>query len=254
MSEDATSNRTGEMPFLAHLEELRTALIRSAKALGIGMIIACVGAGQIMELLSLPLVYAGEDPAFLEPGSPFGGISVAARVVMWSGLILSGPFIVVFMAGFVAPGLYSREKSTVVKSGIGAVVLFALGALMGFRVVTPEALRMMEQVNNWFGFDPSFYLLPEYVSFVLRLTFCFGVAFELPVIILLLGHMGLVNVDQLRDKRNVVIIVLLLIGMLLTPPDPYTQLLMAVPMCLLYEACIWIMWFKERAAGKRDAA
>jgi len=118
---------------------------------------------------------------------------------------------------------------------------------MGYFVTMPVALRMMFRINAWMRVSCEFVELSDYVSFVLRLLIAFGLAFELPVVVVVLGSIGVVSSDQLRAKRRHVIVGLLIAAMLLTPPDPLTQILMAGPLVLLYELCIWVVWFRERA-------
>jgi sec-independent protein translocase protein TatC len=111
----------------------------------------------------------------------------------------------------------------------------------------PVALRMMFRINDWMRVSCEFVELGNYVSFVLRLLIAFGLAFELPVVVVVLGSIGIVSSDQLRARRRHVIVGLLIVAMLLTPPDPLTQIMMAGPLVLLYELCIWVVWFRERA-------
>jgi sec-independent protein translocase protein TatC len=124
---------------------------------------------------------------------------------------------------------------------------------MGYFVTLPVALELMLRINRWLGVRCEFVELGDYVSFVLKLLICFGLAFELPVIVLALGTVGVVNSGQLRRYRRHVIVGLLVAAMLLTPPDPVTQLLMAAPMALLYEACIWLVRLIERRRGEQEA-
>jgi sec-independent protein translocase protein TatC len=119
---------------------------------------------------------------------------------------------------------------------------------MGYVITLQVAIRVMLRINRWLGTTCEFVELSDYVSFILRLLIAFGLAFELPVIILALGHAGVIRSAQLRNKRRHVIVGLMIVSMLLTPPDPLTLVLMAVPMALLYEACIWLIWCRERRA------
>jgi sec-independent protein translocase protein TatC len=108
------------------------------------------------------------------------------------------------------------------------------------------ALQMMFRINAWMGLSTEFVELGNYVAFVLKLLIAFGLAFEMPVVLLALGGAGLVTSKQLREKRRHVIVGLLVLAMILTPPDPVTQMMMAVPLVCLYELCIWLIFAKEK--------
>ena len=120
---------------------------------------------------------------------------------------------------------------------------------MGYFLTLPLALRVMFRINNWLGASCEFVELSDYVGFVMKLLIAFGLAFELPVIIIVLGSLGIISSDQLRSKRRYVIVLLMVAAMLLTPPDPLTMLMMAAPLALLYELCIWVIRLKERRLG-----
>lgn len=239
--------------FLGHLEDLRKTILWSAILLAAGMIIAIPLSPLIVELLKVPLEKAGLDPdSFLKIIHVTGGFSVAMRIIFWSGLLLSAPCIVFAIGWFVFPGLTRRERRGILNASGFAVVLFAAGVCMGYFLTLPVAFRMMFRINNWLGVSCEFVELSDYVGFVLKLLIAFGLAFELPVIIIALGSMGIISSDQLRSKRRYVIIGLMVAAMLLTPPDPLTLLLMAMPLALLYELCIWIIRYKERAGRKKE--
>ncbi len=237
---------TATKSFLEHLQDLRKTIIWCAISLGIGIVVAIPLVPYILELLSSPLEKAGKDPAeFLQVLRIAGGLGITLKVVFWAGLLLATPGIVIAIADFVFPGLTAKEKRIVRRSGVLAGVLFAAGVAMGYFVTLPVALGVMLKINKWIGVDPKLVELVDYVGFVLKLLIAFGLAFELPVVVLALGYMGIISSRQLRDKRPVVIVALLVLAMLLTPPDPMTQLLMAVPMAVLYEVCIWLIRAKE---------
>ena len=235
-------------PFLEHLEDLRRTMLWCAGFLAVGMALAIPLAPRILELLKAPVARNGLDPAeFLRVLRVAGGFSIALRVVFWSGLLGASPFIVCAIGHFVFPGLTVRERKSVLGAAGFAVLLFAGGVLMGYLVTLPVALRVMLAINRWMHVTCEFVELSDYVAFALKLLMAFGLAFELPVVLLALGGLGILSSDQLRRKRRHVIVGLMVLAMLLTPPDPLTQLLMAVPMALLYEACIWLIWLREKS-------
>jgi sec-independent protein translocase protein TatC len=171
---------------------------------------------------------------------------VALRIIFWSGLIISSPFIVLAVGAFVFPGLTPVEKGVVYRGACFAVAMFAVGVGVGYAVTLPMAVRLMLAVNRWMGVQAEFIELGDYVSFFLKLLLAFGLTFQLPVVVVALGYVGLVSSRQLRDGRRHVCVGLLVLAMILTPPDPLTQLVMALPLVALYEGCIWLVWMHER--------
>ena len=234
-------------PFVDHLEDLRKTVLWSVGSLVSGMLLAIPLTPRILALSKVPLARAGVDPdTFLRVIRMTGGLSIAMRVALWGGLIFSLPFIVLIIGRFIFPGLTPREKGAIRRGGAFALLLFVGGVMLCYHVTLPVAVRMILRINGWLVIECNFVELGDYVSFVLRMVLAFGLAFELPVVLVALGMMGLVTSGQLREHRRHVIVGLLIAAMLLTPPDPLTQLLMALPLVLLYESCIWIIWARER--------
>ncbi len=235
-------------PFLDHLEDLRRVLIWSAGSLLGGMIAAALLVPRIFALLKVPLAKAGRDPeALLVAIDMTGGVSAAMQTVFWGGLLFSAPLILGFVAWFVFPGLTRRERRAVTGGLVLAAILFIVGVLLGYFLALPPGIRMMFWVYEWMGFPVKFITLGSYVSFVLKLLLAFGLTFEIPIVLLVLGHLGMVTSAQLRDKRRHAIVIILVIAMVITPTqDPVTQLLLSVPLVALYELCIWLIWAKER--------
>ncbi|MBN1670122.1 MAG: twin-arginine translocase subunit TatC [Kiritimatiellae bacterium] len=237
-----------EKPFLEHLEDLRRTLIGTLITLAFALAFAVPLAPRIFRWVRAPLDRIPLHPELrvLEVG---GGFSVAMQTILWSTLLFSSPFILFFVAQFVFPGLTARERRTVLGAGGFAVALFVFGASLGYYVTLPVALTVMYKINAWMGLQVEWWTVQSYVAFALRLLLAFGLAFEMPVLILALGHLGVVSSRQLRSKRRIVIVLLLVVAMLLTPPDVATQLLMGMPLIALYELCIWLLWAKEKRRG-----
>ena len=239
--------------FLGHLEDLRATILWCVGLLLCGMLAAIPLAPSILGILKVPLESTGVDPeSFLQVIRVAGGISVGMKIVFWAGLLISLPFMSLAIGLFVFPGLTRRERRAVVGAMGFAAVLFTAGVWMGYSVTLPIAMQVLFRVNAWLGVACEFVHLSDYVSFVLKLLLAFGLSFELPVVVLLLGHLGILSSSDLREKRPYVIVALLVIAMLLTPPDPVTQILMALPLALLYEGCIWVIWFRERGGSSRS--
>ena len=243
--------------FLEHLEDLRGTIVKCALALVSGMAIAIPLAPLVLTLIKRPLYNVDLDidvDSFLKVMEMTGGLSIAMKIVFWGGLLFSVPFLVYFIWEFVFPGLTRRERRTVRGAATFAALLFALGVCMCYYMTLPVAIKLMFKINAWMGVSCNFVRLTDYVAFVLKLLVAFGLAFELPVVLMALGHLGLVTATQLREKRRHVLVGLLILAMILTPPDPLTQLMMAIPMAILYEICIWLIWVKEKRDAKAENA
>ena len=133
------------------------------------------------------------------------------------------------------------------------MVLFGVGVSIAYFGMLPPALRVMLWFNDWMGIPVEFFQVSDYVRFVLILMAAFGICFELPVVLLGLGRLGIITSDQLRRGRRIAVVVLLIVAMVVTPTtDPFSQLILAVPLMLLYEACIWSIWLMERRARRED--
>ncbi len=178
----------------------------------------------------------------LQFSEPTAAIKMWLTVSFFGGLLLSLPFLVFFIGSFVLPGVHDTERKALTRISLFSIGLFVAGIAMGYQVTLPLAMGLMLKVGGQLGGE-SIWFYNKYISFALQLLLGFGLAFQLPVVILILGKMGLVNSRQLREKRRHVIVGLLILAMILTPPDVMTQLLMAAPLILLYEFCIWFLHF-----------
>lgn len=239
-------------PFMAHLEDLRQMLIRCGLALALGTALALPFAPQIFALLKAPLdKVSGRPDLFLQSIEVTGAFTVAMRIGLWGGLLISAPFLVFFVGQFILPGLNENERVAIRRAGAFSVALFVVGVLLGYKGTLPVALAMMFSLHDWLGIQP----VPQvtsYVAFTVHLLLAFGIAFQMPVILVILGKLGLITSVQLRERRRMVIVVLLVAAMVLTPPDIFTQLIMAVPLIVLYEICIWIVRITERKKSDRQ--
>ncbi|HMP77446.1 MAG TPA: twin-arginine translocase subunit TatC [Kiritimatiellia bacterium] len=237
-------------PFLAHLEDLRVVLLRSAAALLVAMGIALVYTPEILGLLKAPLHGVVTDPdTFLRSIEVAGAFTATLRIAFWSGVVLAAPFLVIFIGAYLVPALTASERRAVSGVGVLSVILFVAGVAMGYFFTLPFALRAMFLMHGWLGVVAE-WTLTSYVLFATQLLVAFGLAFELPVVILVLGRLGIISSTWLRTYRRHAIIVILLLATVLTPPDVFSQLLMAIPLAALYEACVWIIWSWERAAQR----
>jgi sec-independent protein translocase protein TatC len=183
----------------------------------------------------------------LQLSEPTAAVKMWLTVSFFGGLLLSLPFVVFFIGLFVMPGVRDIERKTMSKVSLFSGGLFLFGIFMGYKVTLPLALGLMLKIGGTLGGE-SIWFYNKYIGFALQLLLGFGVAFQLPVVVLILGKMGLVGSKKLREIRPYVVVGIFVLAMLLTPPDVMTQLLMALPLIILYEFCIWFLHF----SGNRE--
>ena len=185
--------------------------------------------------------------------SPAGSFVVATKVAFYGGLVISAPFIFYFVAQFVFPALKMREKKYVYRGlGFGAG-LFMLGVCFCYFILMPVALAASVQYSDWLGFSAYQWRAEDYIGFVCKFMLGMGIGFELPVVVLTLVKIGVLNYRILAAGRRYVIVISAVLGAILTTPEVITQILMAVPLYLLYEITVWIAWYWERQERKREA-
>lgn len=244
------------MTFLEHLEEFRLMLLRTLAAFLVGGALALPLAPQILHVLTQPLHAVTDDPAkFLRSLKVAGAFTLTLRIAAWGGLLISAPFIVYFVARFIFPGLHQHERQLAWKAGTLAVGLFAVGTVVAYYYCLPITLQMMLGMHQWLEISAE-WMVNDYVAFSIQMLLGFGLAFELPMVVLVLGRLGFVTVDQLAAKRRHAIIGCLVIGMLLTPQDIASMIIMAAPLYVLYEGCILIMRYSPafQSVQKKEAS
>jgi len=186
--------------------------------------------------------------------SPVGGFFVALQVAMYGGLVLAAPFIFYFIAGFIFPALRMKEKYYVYR-GLGfGTGLFFLGVGFCYFFLMPLALSASAMYSNWLGFESNLWRAEEYISFVCKFMLGMGVGFQMPVVLLTLVKIGVLSYALLSKMRRYMIVINLVLGAVLTTPEVLTQVMMAVPLQLLYEISVWIAWYWERRDRKREEA
>jgi sec-independent protein translocase protein TatC len=183
--------------------------------------------------------------------SPAGGFFVAIQVAFYGGLVLAAPFIFYFIIAFVFPALKMREQKYVFRALFIGGGLFLVGVCFCYFALMPVALAASQKYSNWLGLGASQWRAEEYISFVCRFMLGMGLGFELPVVILTLVKIGVLSYQSLAKARRYMIVVNLVLGAVLTTPEVVTQLLMFIPLQLLYEATVWIAWYWDRQERKR---
>jgi sec-independent protein translocase protein TatC len=188
----------------------------------------------------------------LQTFGPVGGFFVSLQVALYGGLVLASAFVFYFVAGFIFPALRMREKYYVYR-GLGfGLFLFLCGVSFCYFVLLPVALRASVIYSNWLGFEANQWRAEEYISFVCKFMLGMGIGFQMPVVLLTLVKIGVLSYASLSKMRRYMIVINLVLGALLTTPEVVTQILMALPLQLLYEVSVWIAWYWERRDRKRE--
>lgn len=244
--------RDAPKPFLDHLEDLRGMIVRMAVALGVCMIAAFVFRAQIAAFVQGPLLAV--DPSRVDNLQSLGvadSMTISLRLAFYAGLIAAFPALLYFLAEFVLPALTGRERRTVLLASVVGFGLFLAGAAFAFFAVLPATLEFFFQDAQMMQWRPT-WTVGEYYSFTTQFVLAFGLAFELPVVVLALVKIGLLEHSQMKATRPYAIVVVFLLAAIITPTsDVFTLLLMGGPMLFLYEACIWIArWMEKRDEGR----
>ena len=246
-----------EAPLLDHLIELRGRLLRCVIALAIAFAICLNFADDIFGFLVRPLTAAfPQGEGRLIYTKLYEAFFVELKVAMFAAFFVSFPIIANQLWAFVAPGLYSREKRAFLPFLIATPVLFTSGAALAYYIVMPTAFRWFLTFEGDKG-GLKLEALPgtgDYLSLVMQFILAFGISFLLPVLLLLLNRAGIVSRAQLAGARRYVIVAIFAVAAVATPPDVVSQLMLAIPLLVLFESSLLIMRLTERSDAKRKAA
>ncbi len=244
-------------PLMEHLVELRRRLIRAFIALFLAFAVCFYFAGEIFAFLTQPLIAGfGTGQGRLVYTKLYEAFFVEVRVAFFAAFFVAFPVIANQLWAFVAPGLYVKEKRAFLPFLIATPILFLLGASLAYYVVMPVAIRFFLGYQGQIpGIEQQ--ALPamgEYLSFVMHFILAFGIAFLLPVLLMLMERAGLVTRDQLKRGRRYAILVAFVVAAVATPPDVISQFMLAIPLILLYELSLIAIWFTERRRAREKAA
>lgn len=241
-NKDDGQPKKSSMGFLDHLEELRRRLIKSVLAVVLFSFIAFYFADYIMEFIKIPLKNKVELYNIAVTGSFYAYLKVS----LICGFLISLPFNFYQMWSFISPGLYKREKILIIPLVFFSTLLFLLGASFCYIVVLPLSFAFL------IGFSGDVIIntitIGSYISFVGLLLIAFGFGFQMPIAAYVLGKMGMISSEFLSKGRRYALVTILIVGAIITPPDVFTQFLLAVPLYILYEISIIIV----RVTAKRD--
>ncbi len=240
-------------PLMEHLIELRRRLLWSVLAIAAGFGVCLYFAKPIFGFLVQPLLEAGQGKIIYT--DIFEAFFVEVKVAFFAAMMLAFPVIATQLWRFVAPGLYAKEQRAFLPFLLVTPVLFALGAALAYYAAMPVALRfLLGFQGNVGGIEQE--ALPgvgNYLSFATRFLFGFGVAFLLPVLLMLLERAGIVTRPQLVAGRRYAIVASVAAAAVLTPPDPISMLILAVPLILLYEGSLLALWVTQRRGAPSRA-
>lgn len=243
-AEEGLHDHNKAMGLLDHLEELRLTVVKCAGALLLGCVVVGVFFPFFAKILNWPLQQAMVgNPGLLQglvTNSPMGIFSVLLQICFLGGLALSLPFILYFLAQFIAPALSQKEKHILLPGCIAVLVLFFIGALFSYFLVLPTTLAISIHLNEAFNFQ-LIWSAPHYYGLVVWMTLGIGMCFEFPLAIIFLSYLGIVSAEKLKNIRRHMVVIILITSALITPGgDPFTLVILAIPLYLLYEVAIWV--------------
>ena len=243
--------------FTSHFVELRNRLLNSLIFIFLAFVISYIFAEHIYNFLVAPYADAVKDDQtsrrliFTALHETF---ITYIKVAFFASIFLGSPVLLIQIYKFIAPGLYKNEKKAILPYLISTPILFLLGGLLVYYLVMPLAIKFFLSFET-LGSNTNLPIqleakVNEYLSLIMRLIFAFGISFQLPILLNLLARIGIVNSSYLKTRRRYVIVIIFAIAAILTPPDPITQVGLAIPLLLLYELSIFTVKFTEKKKEK----
>tara|TARA_B100000575_G_C23010260_1_gene581940 strand:+ start:147 stop:914 length:768 start_codon:yes stop_codon:yes gene_type:complete len=245
--------------FTSHFVELRSRLLNSIIFIFVVFIISYFFAEQIYNFLVEPYANAVKDDKssrrliFTALHETF---ITYIKVAFFSAIFIGSPVLLIQIYKFIAPGLYKNEKKAILPYLVSTPILFLLGGFLVYYLVMPLAIKFFLSFET-LGTKSTLPIqleakVNEYLSLIMRLIFAFGISFQLPILLNLLARIGVVNSHYLKTRRRYVIVIIFALAAILTPPDPITQVGLAIPLLLLYELSIFTVRFIEKKKAKED--
>jgi len=248
---DFRESRDEAKPFLAHLEDLRSTLIKMAIALTASMTLCFLFRNELAAVVQHPLITVDpERAANLQSLGVADSFTISLELAFYGGIIIAFPFLLLFLAEFILPALKPSEKRLLYPAAGVGFGLFLAGVVFSYFVVLPQTLAFFFNDARSMHWQPT-WTVREYYSFTTQFVISFGLAFELPLVVLLLVKLGIVDYALLCRTRAFALIVIFIFAAIITPTsDVLTLVLMGGPMYVLYEICIAISWFMRPREGE----
>ena len=241
-----------KLPLTAHLEELKKRLIRSLIGIGIGFGACYYYKEWLFKIITKPLMDVMPKNSHMIFTSLPEAFFTYLKISFFAALFLTAPFTLYQIWKFISPGLYPREKKYVAPFVLTSSLLFIGGVVFGYYLALPPAFGFFMEFSS--DMLRPMFTMREYLSFALKLLLAFGVSFELPVFIFFMTKLGIVNSRMMSRQRRYAILIIFIAAAFLTPsPDAFTQIIMAVPLMILYELSIYVAKFAERKKKEEDA-
>jgi len=245
-----------EAPFVSHLIELRDRLIRAVIAIAVCFAVLAFwpGPAGLYDLLAAPMLSHLPKGATLIATNVISPILVPLKITLMAAFLVALPVVLYQLWAFVAPGLYSHEKKLVLPLVVSSTLLFIVGVAFCYFIVIPGMSKFIQ------AFAPTSITaapdIEQYFGFVLTLFLVFGIAFEVPIAVIVLARIGIVSIEQLRKSRGYFVVGAFIVSAVVTPPDVVSQLALAVPMCVLYEIGILaaVLFIKHTKAPEENPA
>lgn len=238
-------------PFLEHLEDLRWTIVKMAITLVLAMILCFAFRTSLVRIMQAPLQEVGSQIGTLKALGITDSLVISFHLAFYAGIVISFPVLLYFIAEFVLPALTAVEKRLLLPAILVSFALFLFGVLVCYFWLLPKTILFFFRDTESMGWSPT-WTVQQYYSFVTRFVIAFGLTFELPVVVLALVRFGLLTYRFMARTRPYAIVIIFVVATIITPtPDVLTLIAMSLPMCLLYESCIWIAWLME---GRQSAS
>jgi len=250
---DATVGEGLQESFLSHLFELRDRVIKAGLAIIIIFVSLVYWAPDIFHIFAQPLLSSLPEGGKMIVTDITGSFFVPMKVTMLVAFLIALPWVLYQMWAFIAPGLYQHERKLIIPLVVSSYSLFLFGMAFAYFIVFPTVFTFMAQYNAPLGAEMTTDI-DKYLSFAMTTFLAFGITFEVPVVVVVLVRMGIVTLAKLKEARPYVIVGAFVIAAIVTPPDVLSQLLLAIPMTLLYELGLLIARFYEPKKSAEDIA
>jgi sec-independent protein translocase protein TatC len=237
-------------PFLEHLEDLRWTIVKMAIVLLVAMVLCLAFRSSLVRVMQAPLHVVGAQAGELRALGITDSITISFQLAFYAGIVLSFPLLLYFLAEFILPALTVVEKRFLLPAIFASFGLFLVGVVVCYFWLLPKTILFFFRDTQSLGWAPT-WTVQQYYSFVTKFVLGFGMAFELPVVVLALVRFGLITYKFMKRTRPYAVVLIFVLATIITPtPDILTLIAMGLPMCLLYESCIWIAWLMERRAAR----